>query len=379
MQRSRLCASGRRGDGRPAARMSRPRQPFKCRCISRTAKRLYSIALFAVAVAVLPFILSAAEGPTDGRESPETAPSSALAKSPAGLPPILPVPGENPLSKAKIELGRRLFFDTLLSTSRDISCATCHEPEHGFAQTRRLPVGHAGQIGRRNAPSLLNRAYGEAFFWDGRAATLEQQALEPIKSPRELATGVPVVLERLGDDPEYRQQFDAAFGDGITAENLARAIASYERTLLAGDSPVDRFQAAKFSALAESERQGLWLFESRGRCWKCHSGPNFSDEGFHNTGVSWGKQPTDLGRFEITGDDRDRGRFKTPTLRGVALTAPYMHDGSVATLRDVVEFYNRGGVKNPSLDPHVESLELSDKQISHLVAFLEALSRKAQD
>ena len=298
---------------------------------------------------------------------------------PRGLEPQRPVPQRNPLTEVKVELGRALFFDTILSANRDLSCATCHEPQHGFAQARALPVGHNGQVGRRNAPTLLNRAYGKAFFWDGRAATLEEQALRPIESEQELAAGVDEVVRRLHDSPQHRRQFEAAFEDGVTAENLARAIASFERTLLAGDSPVDRFRAADFSALTESERQGLWLFESRGHCWRCHSGPNFSDEKFHNTGVSWGKMPADLGRYEITGVDEDRGRFKTPTLRGVALTAPYMHDGSIATLEEVVDFYNRGGGKNPHLDPLARPLELTPDEVSHLVAFLRALSRSAED
>jgi cytochrome c peroxidase len=293
---------------------------------------------------------------------------------PLGLPAQRPVPRDNPLTEAKVRLGRRLFFDPILSGDGSVACASCHRPDHGFAGPEPRAVGAGGRVGPRNAPSLLNRAFGSAFFWDGRAASLEEQALHPIESPLEMASSVPEALRRLGAHKEYPAAFRAAFGDGVSAANLARALASFERVLLAGDSRVDRFHAGKFGVLNDSERQGLWLFESRGGCWRCHSGQNFSDEAYHNTGVSWGGAPADLGRHAVTRQEADRGRFKTPSLRGVARTAPYMHDGSLATLEEVVEYYNRGGNKNPHLDPLMRPLGLSQRDVADLVAFLQALS-----
>jgi cytochrome c peroxidase len=294
---------------------------------------------------------------------------------PLGLPAKRPVPKDNPLTEQKVRLGRKLFFDPILSVDRRVACASCHQPDHGFAGTTPFTLGIGGQKGIRNVPTLLNRAYGTAFFWDGREATLEAQALHPIASPTEMGSTVAQAVQRLQADPGYRAQFQSVFPDGVTANNLARALASFERVLLAGNSPVDHFRAGELSALNDSERHGLWLYESRGRCWRCHSGPTFTDEGFHNTGVSWGKMPLDLGRYQVTNKNADRGRFKTPTLRHLTATAPYMHDGSLATLEDVVEFYNRGGQKNPQLDPAIEPLRLSKADVTDLVAFLKALSK----
>ena len=293
---------------------------------------------------------------------------------PRGLPDEIPTPDDNPLSVNRIELGRRLFFDAILSEDGSTSCSTCHLPERAFAGDKPKAIGIHGREGRRNAPSILNRALGTSQFWDGRAATLEEQALQPIQSSTELGSSIDAVLERLKSREEYRRAFNNAFLDGITADNVARALASFERSLLTGDSPVDRFRTNDFIALSDEQRQGLWLFESRGQCWRCHSGPNFADERFHNTGVSWGAEPADLGRFEVTNDDSDRGKFKTPTLRNVALTGPYMHDGSIATLREVVQFYSRGGNDNPNLDPIIKPLELTERDVEHLVAFLEAVT-----
>src|SRR5207244_5372400 len=217
-------------------------------------------------------------------------------------------------------------------------------------------------------------AYGTAFFWDGRESSLESQALRPIESQTEMGGNVEGAIERLQRNKDYPALFEAAFTDGVTANNLAKSLASFERVLLSGDSRVDRFRNGQVRALSDNERHGLWLYESRGGCWRCHAGANFSDERFHNTGVSWGQPPIDLGRFAVTNKDSDRGRFKTPTLRNVALTAPYMHDGSLATLEAVVDFYNRGGGKNPYLDASIAPLGLTAEEKKDLVAFLKALS-----
>jgi cytochrome c peroxidase len=296
-----------------------------------------------------------------------------LDRIPLGLKPR-PVPRDSPLTEARVRLGRQLFFDPILSADRTVACASCHHPAKGFASAGARPRGIRGQQTARRAPSLFNRAYGAAFFWDGRESSLEAQALRPIEDPAEMGARLPDVVKRLQADRTYRANFEAAFDNGVSAANLAKALASFQRVLLRGDSRVDRFRTqADHAALTAAERRGLWLYESKAQCWRCHGGANFTDEQFHNTGVNWGKKPLDLGRYAVTRRDADRGKFKTPTLRGVALTAPYMHDGSIATLQEVVEFYNRGGVKNPYLDPVIAPLGLSKDDVRDLVAFLEAL------
>src|SRR5579884_2703314 len=213
---------------------------------------------------------------------------------------------DNPLTAARVALGRRLFFDPALSGDHTVACATCHRPENGFASPEPLPRGVKGRQGTRRAPTLLNRAYGTAFFWDGRAATLEGQALQPIENADEMGSSVADVLKRLRTDPAYRSAFEAAFDDGVTAANLARSLASFERVLLRGDSPVDRFRArGERGAMTSAELHGLWLYESKGQCWRCHTGPNFTDESFHNTGVSWGRSPEDPGRHAVTKKESD--------------------------------------------------------------------------
>jgi cytochrome c peroxidase len=271
-----------------------------------------------------------------------------------------------------VALGRKLFFDPILSHDGTVACATCHRPDHGFAGPDAKPVGIGGRQASRRAPTLFNRAYGTAFFWDGRSASLEDQALEPIANPDEMGSSVAAAVARLKADAGYKERFAAAFDDGVTAANLGKALASFERVLLRGDSSVDKFrERGERDALTDAERHGLWLYESKGQCWRCHAGKNFTDEAFHNTGVGWGG--SDLGRHVVTKKEADRGKYKTPTLRGVKLTAPYMHDGSLKTLEDVVEFYNKGGGANPNLDPVVRPLGLSKEELADLVAFLKAL------
>lgn len=288
-------------------------------------------------------------------------------------------PADNPLTREKALLGRRLFFDPILSRDGSVSCASCHLPEHGLASPDPVAVGVGGMKGRRNSPSLYNVAWGKSFFWDGRAKSLEEQALAPIVSPQELGSDLPTVVGRLQRHAEYPQLFAVAFAeeaDPVSEVNLARALASFQRTLVRAGSEVDRFHAAEYAALSPEARQGLWIFESRGFCWQCHSGPNFSDEGFHNTGVGFGKEGRDLGRFEVTGDPLHRHQFKTPSLRGVALTAPYMHDGSLKSLEEVVEFYSQGGApRDTGLDPQLRPLQLTPTEKANLVEFLKALSK----
>ena len=287
------------------------------------------------------------------------------------------IPADNPLTAEKVALGRKLFFDPILSKDKTVSCASCHQPDHGFASPDKLAVGIGGQVGDRNAPTLLNRVYGTKFFWDGRVDSLEEQALKPIANPKELGTNVDAVIVKLSNDPKYTQQFHEAFPtieQPVTSRNMAKALAAFQRTLIASDSPIDEFQAGKYSALNRQQRKGLWLFESRAACWKCHSGDNYSDEDFHNTGIGFDLSERDLGRFMVTKNKKDKGKFKTPTLREVSKTAPYMHNGSLTTLRDVVEFYNRGGeVEDPNLDPELKPLGLTDDEVEALVELLKVL------
>ncbi len=290
--------------------------------------------------------------------------------TPAGIPEI----DEEAKGDIKVaELGRQLFFDPLLSSDGSTSCATCHRPEHGFSIPDPIGEGVNGTTGKRHPPVILNRYSSDAQFWDGRAGSLEEQALQPLESDEELNSSIEEVMQKLAANPDYQKKFSDIFDDGLTRTNLANAIAGFERILVTGDSPIDRFVTARESVLTKSERQGLWLYESKGGCWQCHSGQNYSDEQFHNTGVSWGLEPLDLGRFEHTKDESHKGQFKTPTLRNVASSAPYMHNGSMKTLREVVEFYNKGGNDNPHLDKDMRPLNLSENEVDDLVAFLKAL------
>ena len=295
---------------------------------------------------------------------------------PLGLNSLVPVPIDNPLTPEKVELGRRLFFDPGLSRDGTISCASCHQPEKAFTDGRALAVGIEQRVGRRNVPTLLNGAYGKTMFWDGRAASLEEQALVPLTHPNEMDNSLEGIVERLREDGVYPGLFEPAFGSAeVTPRRIAQALASYQRALVAGDSPFDRYLILNDeSALSDAARRGLALFRGKARCSHCHDGPLFTDQKFHNTGVGWGNEPPDLGRFEFTGIEEDKGRFKTPTLRNVTLTAPYMHDGSIASLEEVIEFYNRGGQPNPSLDPTIRPLNLSAQEKSDLIAFLRSLS-----
>ena len=299
---------------------------------------------------------------------------------PLGLDLYRRVPDKNPLSAAKIALGRRLFFDSVLAQDRKVACASCHQPERAFTDGRAVSVGVSGRVGTRHVPTLVNRTYGESFFWDGRITNLEEQVVQPIQHPKELSMTLEAVVGRLKGDADYPGLFRLAFGRPVNAEDLARALASYVRTILSGDAPIDRYMAGDSTALAAKARQGLQLFRGRANCTSCHLGPSFSDERFHNTGVAFRDgELADLGRFVVTGDDDDRGAFKTPTLREVARTAPYMHDGSIATLEDVIEFYDRGGNANPYLDPDIRPLNLTVEEKAALVAFLRSLSGTVQE
>lgn len=289
-----------------------------------------------------------------------------------GLDEFVAIPDSNPLSLEALLLGRRLFYDAILSRDGTRSCASCHLPNRSFADTTRQSRGVAAGIGIRNTPAIVNRVYGTSFFWDGRAQSLEQQALAPIRNPLELGSTLDVVISRMRRDSGYVRMFAGAFRKAPSVHGLARALASYVRSIRSGDSPFDRYRAGDSTALDDAARRGNVVFADAG-CARCHSGVNFTDEDFHNTGVG----SADAGRAAVTRRARDRGRFKTPTLRDVARTAPYMHDGSLPTLDAVVEFYDRGGGQNPNLDRELRPLHLTANQRADLVAFLRALTSPA--
>jgi len=290
------------------------------------------------------------------------------------------VPPDNPMSLAKIELGRQLYFDERLSVDDTVSCATCHDPQKGFSDNEKVSTGIQGKKGNRNAPTSLNAALTDLQFWDGRAPSLEEQAKGPIVNPVEM--GMPsldAVVEKLKKIPEYQKSFKDVFEGGITADNMARAIAAYERTLLAGDSPFDRyFYGKEENAISPSAKRGLEVFREKGRCVTCHeilpSFALFTDNKFHNVGVGMDQPNPDLGRYLVTQEDKDIGAFRTPNLRNISLTAPYMHDGSESTLESVVELYDRGGVPNRHLDGGIRPLNLTEQEKKDLVEFMKTLT-----
>jgi cytochrome c peroxidase len=309
---------------------------------------------------------------------------------------------ENPLTRAKVELGRQLFFDTRLSGDNTVSCATCHHPNEGFTRRTTVAVGIRGQVGTRNSPVTFNRILSTTQFWDGRAGTLEEQAVGPIENPIEMGNTHAQAVRTLKSIPGYIVQFEAVFGrDGVTIENVGQALAAFERVLVTGPSPHDHaeqlrklssggtspvafrsdlisaevrvaLQQAQAHPMSAAAERGRELFFGRARCAQCHSGPNQTDEKFHNVGIGMDLPEPDAGRFAVTARLADYGSFKTPTLRNVALSAPYMHDGSLPTLEDVVEHYNRGGFPNAHLSPRIGPLRLSAAEQGDLVEFLKS-------
>ena len=298
-----------------------------------------------------------------------------LVAVPRGFPQM-PVPENNRLTPERVELGKRLFFDPQLSRTGDVSCSSCHKQENAFADPRRFSEGVEGRLGDRNAPPLFNLAWNTSFFWDGGAPTLEHQVIGPIVNPLEMDMRLEQVVTRVATDASYVQQFQAAYGRRPDPEGVTKAIASFMRTMVSGDSRYDRFLRGDARALDETEKRGKDLFFSeRAECFHCHVGFNFTNNGFHNNGALL--DDPDLGREKITERPSDRGKFKVPSLRNVAVTAPYMHDGSLATLEDVVEHYAKGGRGHPNTDPTIHALDLSAQERADLVAFLRALTDEA--
>ena len=337
-----------------------------------------------------------------------------IARPPLGLPPV-PQPADNPPSTAKIALGRKLFFDRRLSHNGTMSCAMCHVPEQGFTNNElATPIGVEGRGLRRNAPTVLNVAYQKPLFHDGRETTLETQVISPLLASDEMANpSIGYVIAKIAALPDYAGLFERAFGAGPTIGRLGQAIASWERSLLAANAPFDRwYYGGEAGALSERQQRGLSLFIGKAGCAQCHlvgeRAALFTDGAFHNTGLGYHADEiaaratapvpveiapgrtvmldraavesvglprrTDLGRHEVTLDPADLWRFKTPSLRNVALTAPYMHDGSLRSLEAVVRFYDRGAVPHDALDPMIRPLGLGEDEVAALVAFLESLT-----
>jgi cytochrome c peroxidase len=291
----------------------------------------------------------------------------------------VPVPVGNAQTSEKVELGKLLFFDKRLSASNTMACATCHDPTKGWSDG--LP--RCAGCGGRNTISLFNIAYEDLPAWDGFAASLEQHngaalTFEPFGAG---AQNVPELVKKLGVVPEYRERFGKAFGGEISYTTIARALAAFERSVLTFNSPYDRFQAGNKGALTKEQQEGMALFNGKAGCSSCHMPPLFIDNRFHALGVPQvGPPAEDLGRFTVTGDDRDRGAFRTPTLRNVTLTAPYMHDGALATLDEVIAFYDAGGGTVPGRrSPDIGPLDLSERERKALVAYLESLTDKTTD
>jgi cytochrome c peroxidase len=317
---------------------------------------------------------------------------------------------KNPLTRAKIELGRQLYFDKRLSADGTVSCASCHDPAQGFTAHTQFGIGVGGQTGNRNSPVCYNRILSTTQFWDGRAASLEEQAKGPIANPIEMANTHDKAAATVSGIEGYRVQFQAVFHEDVTIDNIAKAISSFERTIVTGPSAYDYFErlqnferayaedlrdvaafrkeqpklaalydtlqaGTKQKPMSDSARRGRELFfGNRGGCTACHVGANFTDEKYHNLGVGLDKPQLDLGRYVVTQNDKERGAFKTPTVRNAALTAPYMHDGSHKTLEDVVEFYNQGGLPNLYLSDKIKKLNLTAQEKADLVEFMKALT-----
>ncbi len=307
---------------------------------------------------------AAAAAPPQGEAQP-----TYFSDVPRGIDWIV-VPADNRITPEKVELGKQLFFDPRLSRDETISCASCHVPEKGWADDRSLSRGIRGQLTTRNVPSVVNVGLHKVLFWDGRAASLEEQALEPIQNPAEMDLPLSDLEERLRNITGYREQFEALFDDGVTAANVAKSLATFQRTLVAGETTYDRFRTGQATALDGEVGVGNGLFFGKARCGSCHVSKIYTDHQFHNIGTGLTDSGQEPGLAQLTGQAEDIGKFRTPQLRDLARTAPYFHDGSKATLEDVVDFYNNGGGKNPRLDPKIVPLNLTEAEKKALVTFL---------
>ena len=326
-------------------------------------------ALIAAAALLLP---AAAPAPAPRADTPPA--------PPLGLPPV-DWPEDNPYSAAKVELGRLLYFDNRLSSDETVSCASCHAPQKAFTDGSEVSLGIGKQKGGRSAPTVINRAYSTYQFWDGRATSLEEQAKGPLANPLEMTAqktsdlAHEATVKVLKGIPGYMERFKAAFGTSeISIDHVAKAIATFERTVLSGNAPYDRYQNGDTKAMTPEAVRGMDVFFNKAACDSCHLGFNFTDGSYVNVGIGMDRPKPDLGRFVVSLRDEDRGAFKTPTLREVEHTVPYMHDGRFRTLEEVVEHYDKGGIPNPQLDRRIKPLSLTPQDKSDLVAFLKSLS-----
>jgi cytochrome c peroxidase len=331
--------------------------------------------LFA-AVMLLSFAgLAGCSGSTDAPPA-EGAPSLIVSTSPAGFPKGTNserAPADNKLTLDRALLGKRLFYDPLLSRTNDISCATCHQQQFAFADPNPLSIGVEGRTGTRNAPSIVNAAWGKTFFWDGRTGTLEEQTGQPIENPLEMDLALSEAVARVAADASYVEGFQKAYGEAPSAVSLQKALASFVRSVVSSNSPYDRHLRGDDSDFGPQRKRGEELFLSeKAECFHCHPSGSLSNEGFFNNGsyVAGG----DTGREQISGRVGDLGKFKVPGLRNIAATAPYMHDGSVATLEDVIEHYAAGGRGDPTTDPLIKPLSLSSEDKADLLEFLHSLT-----
>lgn len=312
----------------------------------------------------------------------------------------VPIPADNPMTPDKIELGRMLYFDPRLAGDSSLSCAKCHDPAKGFSNGLQMSDAYPGTKHWRHVPTVLNAAYLKHQFWDGRAGSLEAQAIGPIAAPIEMNQNYTHLVEKLSGIPWYRDQFKKVFKSDVNMDNLAKAIAAFERTIVSKPGPVDRFLSGDKSALTDNQKKGMDIFTGKANCIACHHGAALSDGEFHTTGVpeieelktetdriatrhffaTDQKYPNprgvnaDYGRELITKSQSDRGKFKTPSLRELVHTAPYMHNGAFETLDDVIEFYMNGGGAHPNKDPLLKPFDLTDQEFDQLREFLEALS-----
>jgi cytochrome c peroxidase len=290
-------------------------------------------------------------------------------------PKSIPFPKDNPYTAEKLELGKKLYFDSRLSEPRLLSCSSCHNPAYAWGDGQPKGIGHMmKQLGRRS-PTIINAAWGQVFMWDGRLPTLEHQAMGPITGDVEMALNVPELLKRLKEIPEYKPLFEAAFpGQDITAENTAKAIATYERTVVSGRAPFDAWIDGDEKAISESAKRGFSLFNGKANCSLCHSGWRFTDDSFHDIGL----KSDDIGRGQFLKDvPKAQHAFKTPGLREITRRAPYMHDGSLATLASVVDHYSTGGIDRPSRSDIIKPLGLTAQEEADLVAFMRTLTSDA--
>ncbi|RFA25320.1 cytochrome-c peroxidase [Alkalilimnicola ehrlichii] len=307
-----------------------------------------------------------------------------------GLLPPMPEPKTNPTTAEKVELGKKLFFDPRLSGSQQLACATCHDPQLGWGDGRSTAFGHDRQLGARNSQSIINSGYMTTLFWDGRAGSLEEQALEPIVNPIEMHNTLAGAEATLNAIPGYVELFRAAFGvEHIERTQIAQALAAFQRTIVSRKSRFDRFLDGEHALLSEEELLGLHLFRTRARCMNCHSGPLLSDGQFHNLGLHfYGRRLEDLGRYHVTGRPADVGRFRTPGLRDAMFTGPWMHNGRITDMTSLLRMYNHGMARrNPTADqaddplfpvtsPLLQPLDLDEYDIAALKAFMHALSAR---